>query len=228
MTPSFCSAAACLAPPPQPPYTAPECFDTESASLTAKAVRHSSMPPREHHTGLSPDSPILQKSPAKQALPHSSSGMLHLPGVPCLPAPPCPQDMYSYGCLLYEMLSGRTPWPGRNMMYIAHAVVNRRLRPPLHELSHERCPPPLRAVVVACWDADPQRRPAAAEVAKELMALQDRMRHRAAAAAAAESEKEGTSSGGPNGAKALRQQVNARDLICKLYMPKGRVGHTVR
>ncbi len=113
--------------------------------------------------------------------------------------------MYSYGCLLYEMLSGRTPWPGQNMVYIAHAVVNRRLRPPLHEVGPERCPPALRRLVVACWDAVPQRRPAAAEAAKELMALQDKIRHRAGAAAAV------AMAGREREEASLRQQVRDRE-----------------
>jgi hypothetical protein len=50
------------------------------------------------------------------------------------------------------------------------AVLHRRL--PLHELPYDRCPPKLWALIASCWEADPARRPAAAEVVKSLALVQ--------------------------------------------------------
>lgn len=44
-------------------------------------------------------------------------------------------------------------------------------RPPLAHISNRRCPPKLRRLVRQCWESDPLRRPAAAEVAKELQTI---------------------------------------------------------
>ncbi|KAG2447061.1 hypothetical protein HYH02_007812 [Chlamydomonas schloesseri] len=77
-------------------------------------------------------------------------------------------DMYSYGIMLYEMLAGARPWRGLNMLQIARAVCERQARPRLEDLSEARCPQALRALVSQCWDPVPERRPSAAEVAKQL------------------------------------------------------------
>ncbi len=54
------------------------------------------------------------------------------------------------------------------MVAIAHAVSTQGLRPPLHTVSDERCPPAVRRLVAACWEVDPRRRPAAADAVKTL------------------------------------------------------------
>ncbi|KAG2444544.1 hypothetical protein HXX76_001290 [Chlamydomonas incerta] len=77
-------------------------------------------------------------------------------------------DMYSYGIMLWEMLAGARPWRGLNMLQIAVAVCEKQQRPRLEDLGEARCPQALRALVAQCWDPVPERRPGAAEVAKEL------------------------------------------------------------
>ncbi|KAG2450428.1 hypothetical protein HYH02_004930 [Chlamydomonas schloesseri] len=83
-------------------------------------------------------------------------------------------DMFSFGVLLYEMLAGERPWQGCSMVQVAYRV-NDGQRPPLDELSLERCPRPLRALIISCWDPVPERRPAACEVAKELLLIRHKL-----------------------------------------------------
>ncbi|GIL57991.1 hypothetical protein Vafri_13189 [Volvox africanus] len=82
-------------------------------------------------------------------------------------------DIYALGIMLWEMLAGRRPWAGQNMVVIAIVVAMHKRRPPMGLLTDERCPPKLRSLINACWDPDPARRPAAAEVAKELTLVQE-------------------------------------------------------
>ncbi|KAG2487738.1 hypothetical protein HYH03_013736 [Edaphochlamys debaryana] len=83
-------------------------------------------------------------------------------------------DMYGFAVLVYEMLAGVRPWEGANIVQIAHAVDGQRRRPPLDELPPGRCPRALRSLIQACWDQVPERRPAACEVAKELMLIRQK------------------------------------------------------
>ncbi|GLI70250.1 hypothetical protein VaNZ11_015096 [Volvox africanus] len=77
-------------------------------------------------------------------------------------------DIYSLGVMLWEMLAGERPWDGMGGVVIAFLVTYRELRLPLDRFAPSRCPPKLARLLTACWDADPARRPAAAEVVKEL------------------------------------------------------------
>ncbi|KAG2496743.1 hypothetical protein HYH03_005152 [Edaphochlamys debaryana] len=82
-------------------------------------------------------------------------------------------DMFSFGVVLWEMLSGAKPWPGLGPVVIAVQVTmhNRRLPLPPAEPpggGPERWPPKLVSLIHECFDADPMRRPAAAEAVKRL------------------------------------------------------------
>ncbi|GIL44229.1 hypothetical protein Vafri_1741 [Volvox africanus] len=80
-------------------------------------------------------------------------------------------DMYSLGVLIWALLSGRRPWQGCSIPAVAYKVVVLGERPPLEQISRRRCPRRLRQLVMQCWDPDPLRRPAAAEMAKELRSM---------------------------------------------------------
>ncbi|GIL55537.1 hypothetical protein Vafri_11098 [Volvox africanus] len=86
-------------------------------------------------------------------------------------------DVYAFGIILWEMLAGRRPWEGHNHVIIAVLVAMHKRRPPLGLLSDERCPPKLRSLIHACWDPDPARRPAAAEIVKALALVQEALLH---------------------------------------------------
>ncbi|PNH02222.1 putative serine/threonine-protein kinase, partial [Tetrabaena socialis] len=86
-------------------------------------------------------------------------------------------DLNSFGVLLWEMLAGTRPWEGLGTVPIAVqiAVHGRRLpTPPRDKLgsSPTRWPPRLCEMLQECWDEAPDRRPAAAELAKRLVLVQ--------------------------------------------------------
>ncbi len=87
------------------------------------------------------------------------------------------QDVYAFGVILWEMLSGVRPWHQVNMVAIAFNVSILRQRPPLNALSQGRCPPKLTALIESCWDHVPERRPASAEVVKRLALIQTVSKH---------------------------------------------------
>ncbi|KXZ47202.1 hypothetical protein GPECTOR_37g208 [Gonium pectorale] len=81
-------------------------------------------------------------------------------------------DMYALGVLLWAMLTGQQPWKNTAIAAVAYKVASLGERLPLDHLPDRRCPPQLRRLIRQCWEADPLRRPAAAEAVKELHLLQ--------------------------------------------------------
>ncbi|KAG2498431.1 hypothetical protein HYH03_003689 [Edaphochlamys debaryana] len=104
-----------------------------------------------------------------------------LAGTPAYIAPECYDvgnrvvthhaDLYSFGALLWTLLAGQEPWKKLSVPAIAYKVAALHERPPLDVIPQRRCSPRLAALLGWCWEADPLRRPAAAEVAKELEGL---------------------------------------------------------
>lgn len=64
-------------------------------------------------------------------------------------------DVYSYGMILWEMLTGDIPFNGLTQMEVALSVVTQKIRPkiPLN------CPKNLARLIRTCWDDDPAKRP---------------------------------------------------------------------
>ncbi|GLI63291.1 hypothetical protein VaNZ11_006197 [Volvox africanus] len=99
-------------------------------------------------------------------------------GTPAYMAPECfdmsnrrithQADIFALGVLIWEMLAMIRPWKETGPVAVAFMVTYKGVRLPLTCLSDSRCPPKLARLLEACWEADPVRRPAAAEVAKEL------------------------------------------------------------
>jgi TolB-like protein/tRNA A-37 threonylcarbamoyl transferase component Bud32/tetratricopeptide (TPR) repeat protein len=69
-------------------------------------------------------------------------------------------DIYSYGCLAYEVLSGAAPFASRAAHRQLHAHVSERPAE-LAEACPE-CPPALTRLVMKCLEKDPAARPASA------------------------------------------------------------------
>jgi eukaryotic-like serine/threonine-protein kinase len=80
-------------------------------------------------------------------------------------------DLYSLGCVLYEMLTGRAPFTGDSPVAIAYKHVREDPLPPSH--LNPDVPPTLDAVVLKCMAKNPVNR---YETAEELRADLERAR----------------------------------------------------
>ncbi|KAG0470554.1 hypothetical protein HPP92_017254 [Vanilla planifolia] len=79
-------------------------------------------------------------------------------------------DVYSYGVILWELVTEKIPWDNLNSMQVIGAVgfMNQRL-----ELPND-CDPRWASIVESCWQIDPQYRPSFLEL---LERLKDLLRH---------------------------------------------------
>ncbi|KAG2485127.1 hypothetical protein HYH03_016114 [Edaphochlamys debaryana] len=92
-------------------------------------------------------------------------------------------DMYSFGAVLWEMLSGREPWPGLPAVVVATRVQLYKETLPLGAVEAARgggaagagALPKLTRLLQQCFDPEPLRRPAAAEAVKQLLLAREQM-----------------------------------------------------
>jgi serine/threonine-protein kinase len=77
-------------------------------------------------------------------------------------------DLYSFGCLAYELLSGKTPFSDRAV----HALFSAHLSetPAPVAVTNPECPPALARLVMRCLAKDPSARP---QSAQEILATLD-------------------------------------------------------
>ncbi|KAG2451851.1 hypothetical protein HYH02_003627 [Chlamydomonas schloesseri] len=80
-------------------------------------------------------------------------------------------DVYSYAILVWSMLSGQEPWKELTLVQMAYGVAVLHERPPLSAIPADRLSPKMIRLITSCWDPEPERRPAAAEVAKQLLLI---------------------------------------------------------
>ncbi|XP_020221346.1 serine/threonine/tyrosine-protein kinase HT1 [Cajanus cajan] len=73
-------------------------------------------------------------------------------------------DVYSFGLMLWEMLTGTTPYEDMNPIQAAFAVVNKNSKPVIPS----DCPPAMRALIEQCWCLQPDKRPEFWQVVKVL------------------------------------------------------------
>ncbi|KAG6532983.1 hypothetical protein ZIOFF_006843 [Zingiber officinale] len=77
-------------------------------------------------------------------------------------------DVYSFGIVLWELITGMLPFQNMTAVQAAFAVVNREVRPNIPP----DCLPALGEIMRRCWDANPDVRPSFAEIVTMLETAQ--------------------------------------------------------
>lgn len=84
-------------------------------------------------------------------------------------------DIFSFGIVFYELLTGVSPFPGESVTAVMYKVLNVDPDPPV--IDHPSLSADVQRVVAKCLAKDPRKRYASfAEVARELQELLDRTR----------------------------------------------------
>ncbi|KAH7445732.1 hypothetical protein KP509_01G022100 [Ceratopteris richardii] len=73
-------------------------------------------------------------------------------------------DVYSFGIVLWELVTGNIPFQNMTAVQAAFAVVNRGVRPDIPP----DCPSVLISIMTRCWDTNPEVRPSFSEVVQLL------------------------------------------------------------
>ncbi|XP_037444750.1 uncharacterized protein LOC119313039 isoform X2 [Triticum dicoccoides] len=90
-------------------------------------------------------------------------------------------DVFSFGIVLWEILTGEEPYANMHYGAIIGGIVNNTLRPPVPA----NCGPEWRRLMEQCWSPDPSQRPAFTEIAARLRSMSAAANQQAKAAAAA-------------------------------------------
>lgn len=81
-------------------------------------------------------------------------------------------DVFSFGVVMWELLTCKIPYSDMTPLQAAVGVVQKGLRPALPA----NCPAQLSALMSACWDASPLHRPSFKELTPQLQLLLDVVR----------------------------------------------------
>ncbi|CAN1246591.1 Serine/threonine-protein kinase STY13 [Linum grandiflorum] len=73
-------------------------------------------------------------------------------------------DVYSFGIVLWELITGMLPFQNMTAVQAAFAVVNKGVRPVIPN----DCLPVLNEIMTRCWDTNPEIRPPFSEVVRML------------------------------------------------------------
>ncbi|KAG2483290.1 hypothetical protein HYH03_017837 [Edaphochlamys debaryana] len=158
-------------------------------------IVHRDLKPANVLVNLSGPQPVAKLSDFGLSRLRATVAPTHTPeaGTPAYTAPECfdtlntrishQADVYSLGVVVWECLTGLVPWWGCSPVAVAYTVTMLGQRLPLNALPPERLPARLSGLLTACWEHDPLRRPAAAELVKSLQAVLHQVREAPAPAA---------------------------------------------
>ncbi|KAE8675013.1 hypothetical protein F3Y22_tig00111708pilonHSYRG00548 [Hibiscus syriacus] len=73
-------------------------------------------------------------------------------------------DVYSFGIVMWELLTGEEPYADMHCASIIGGIVNDSLRPTIPVW----CDPEWKALMERCWASDPARRPSFSEISQKL------------------------------------------------------------
>nr|XP_056709696.1 mitogen-activated protein kinase kinase kinase 11 [Euleptes europaea] len=82
-------------------------------------------------------------------------------------------DIWSYGVLLWELLTGEVPYRGIDGLAVAYGVAVNKLTLPIPST----CPEPFARLMAECWEQDPHRRPSFASILSQLTVLEAQVLH---------------------------------------------------
>ncbi|KAM6956227.1 mitogen-activated protein kinase kinase kinase 21 [Aplochiton taeniatus] len=78
-------------------------------------------------------------------------------------------DVWSYGVLLWELLTGEVPYRGIDGLAVAYGVAVNKLTLPIPST----CPEPFAKLMEECWDQDPHVRPPFSCILEQLSAIEE-------------------------------------------------------
>ncbi|GAA6231612.1 mitogen-activated protein kinase kinase kinase 21-like isoform X1 [Lates japonicus] len=78
-------------------------------------------------------------------------------------------DVWSYGVLLWELLTGEVPYRGIDGLAVAYGVAVNKLTLPIPST----CPEPFSKLMEECWDQDPHVRPSFSCILEQLSAIEE-------------------------------------------------------
>ncbi|KAK1791874.1 hypothetical protein P4O66_013846 [Electrophorus voltai] len=78
-------------------------------------------------------------------------------------------DVWSYGVLLWELLTGEVPYRGIDGLAVAYGVAVNKLTLPVPST----CPEPFAKLMEECWEQDPHIRPTFATILEQLTAIEE-------------------------------------------------------
>ncbi|XP_071729659.1 uncharacterized protein [Rutidosis leptorrhynchoides] len=76
-------------------------------------------------------------------------------------------DVYSFGIVMWELLTGDEPYRDMHCASIIGGIVNNSLRPTIPTW----CDPEWKALMGSCWSADPAERPSFSEISQKLRTM---------------------------------------------------------